>query len=79
MQSLDLIFAPKKSKAFTIFKSFKAYVEKEVCTYITYSRAYRGCEFTSSEFVEFCTNQGISRKLTAAYTPQQNGVSKRTN
>ena len=42
-------------------------------------RIDRGGEFTSNKFVEFCTNQGISRQLIAAYTPQQNRVAERKN
>ncbi|CAL9019232.1 unnamed protein product [Prunus brigantina] len=39
----------------------------------------RGDEFTSNEFGEFCKANGITRQLTIAYTPQQNGVSERKN
>lgn len=31
------------------------------------------------EFNVFCVNNGIKRQLTAAYTPQQNGVAERKN
>jgi hypothetical protein len=33
----------------------------------------------SNAFNEFCSAEGIKRQLTAAYTPQQNGVSERKN
>ena len=39
----------------------------------------RGGEFISHEFNVFCKANGISRQLTAAYTPQQNGVAERKN
>ncbi|KAH0707987.1 hypothetical protein KY289_013063 [Solanum tuberosum] len=39
----------------------------------------RGGEYCSKEFEEFCAKHGIRRELTAAYTPQKNGVSKRKN
>ncbi|RVX17651.1 Retrovirus-related Pol polyprotein from transposon TNT 1-94 [Vitis vinifera] len=39
----------------------------------------RGGEFTSLEFNAFCKTNGISRQLTAAYTPQQNGVAEHKN
>jgi hypothetical protein len=38
-----------------------------------------GGEFTSQEFTHFCEIHGIHRQLTAAYTPQQNGVAERKN
>jgi hypothetical protein len=42
-------------------------------------RTDRGGEFTSNSFNEYCSNEGIKRQLTTAYTPQQNGVSERKN
>jgi transposase InsO family protein len=42
-------------------------------------RTDRGGEYTSNEFNEFCKVHGVKRQLTAAYTPQQNGVSERKN
>ena len=74
-----IYFLHEKSEAFSMFRNFKAHVEKEIDAYIASLRTDRGGEFTSNEFVEFCKNQGISRQLTAAYTPQQNGVAERKN
>lgn len=42
-------------------------------------RTYRGGEFTSNSFNEFCSVEEIKRQLTTAYTPKQNGVSERKN
>ena len=42
-------------------------------------RTDKGGEFTSLEFNAFYKTNGISRQLTAAYTPQQNGVAERKN
>ncbi|MCI30062.1 retrovirus-related pol polyprotein from transposon tnt 1-94, partial [Trifolium medium] len=42
-------------------------------------RTDRGGEFTSIEFNDFCNENGMKRQLTAAYTPQQNGVAERKN
>ncbi|KAG6521698.1 hypothetical protein ZIOFF_018823 [Zingiber officinale] len=39
----------------------------------------RGGEFLSTEFTQFCENEGIERHLTAPYTPQQNGVVEHRN
>ncbi|PRQ17740.1 putative RNA-directed DNA polymerase [Rosa chinensis] len=72
-------FLNEKSQAFTTFKSFKCLVEKETGDYIQCLRTDRGGEFTSQEFNTFCSTHGISRQLTAAYTPQQNGVAERKN
>lgn len=72
-------FLHEKSETFAIFKSFKACVEKELGAYITCLRTDRGGEFCSKEFKEFCESQGIRRQLTAAFTPQQNGVAERKN
>ena len=72
-------FLHEKSEAFVTFKNYKAHVKKEIGAYITCLRTNRGGEFTLNEFKEFCQSQGISRQLTAAYTPQQNGVTERKN
>jgi hypothetical protein len=69
----------EKSEASEIFKNFKALVEKESGCIIQCLRSDRGGEYTSHDFNEFCNTQGIKRQLTAAYTPQQNGVSERKN
>jgi transposase InsO family protein len=69
----------EKSAAFEIFKNFKALVEKESGCSIQCLRSDRGGEYTSNSFIEYCRDEGIKRQLTAAYTPQQNGVSERKN
>ncbi|CAL2255657.1 unnamed protein product [Prunus armeniaca] len=72
-------FLIEKSEAFVSFKNYKARVEKETGMFIRSLRTDRGGEFTSQEFINFCTVNGIQRQLTAAYTPQQNGVAERKN
>lgn len=42
-------------------------------------RTDRGGEYNSKAFQEFCVESGIKRQLTAAYTPQQNGIAERKN
>nr|GEX97580.1 zinc finger, CCHC-type [Tanacetum cinerariifolium] len=42
-------------------------------------RTDRGGEFTSKEFMQYCKENGIARKLTAPYSPQQNGVVEKRN
>ncbi|CAL9007503.1 unnamed protein product [Prunus brigantina] len=72
-------FLAEKSEALVTFKKFKASVEKETGVFIKAFRTDRGGEFTSNEFVNFCEINGIHRQLTAAYSPQQNGVAERKN
>lgn len=74
-----IYFLTEKAEAFETFKVFKNCVEKEAKTVIRGLRTYRGGEFTSDNFNKFCKEQGIKRQLTAAYTPQQNGVPERRN
>jgi transposase InsO family protein len=62
-----------------MFKRYKACVEKETGAYLKCLRTDRGGEFNSNEFEEFCKENGITRQLTTAYTPQQNGVAERKN
>ncbi|GKB83567.1 putative RNA-directed DNA polymerase [Tanacetum coccineum] len=68
-----------EKEAFIKFKNFKNLIEKEAGTSIQCLRTDRGGEFTSNEFTAFCDEHGINRQLTAAYTPQQNGVAERKN
>ena len=64
-----LILLKEKGNAFEKFKEFKKLIEKEFNKEIITLRTYRGGEFTSKEFQEFCNNSGIRRHLTAPYTP----------
>lgn len=62
-----------------MFKKFKSLVEKEIGNVICCLRTDRGGEFTSSDFNEYCSSNGIARQLTAAYTPSKTGLqSERT-
>ena len=54
-------------------------MERELGQTLACLRTDRGGEFCSKEFDEFCRTNGIKRQLTAAYTPQQNGVAERRN
>ena len=72
-------FIVEKSEALVTFKKFKVLTEKEVGENICCLRTDRGGEFNSEEFNDFCELNGIRRQLTAAYTPQQNGVAERKN
>ena len=72
-------FLKKKSEALEKFKEFKASVENEFKMKIEALRADRGGEYLSNEFQQFLKECGIRPEFTAAYSPQQNGVSERLN
>ena len=69
----------EKGEAFQQFKVFKRTVEKEKELDVKCLRTDRGGEFNSKEFNDYCKLSGIKRQLTAAFTPQQNGVAERKN
>lgn len=71
-------FLSEKSQAFSFFQKFKARVEKESRFYLNFLRNDRG-EFTSNDFKDFCSSNGIKKELTTTYTPQQNGTIERRN
>ena len=68
-----------KGDAFKKFKQWKTLVENQTGKKIKRLRTYNGLEFCSSEFNEFCKNEGIVRHHTIRHTPQQNGVAERMN
>ena len=64
---------------FERFKELKALVENLSEKRIKILRSDNGGEFTSSEFNEYCKEDGIKRELTIPFNPQQNGVEERKN
>jgi transposase InsO family protein len=54
-------------------------VENEMDSKIKCLRYDNGGEFTSKEFMEYCSKHGIKRQFFIARTPQKNGVVKRKN
>ena len=71
-----------KSEAFEHFKTYKTRAEKlhhAAGHVIQHVRSDNGGEFTSAAFNTFLDEHGIVRELTAAGTPQQNGMSERAN
>ena len=64
----------RKADVFTVFKLFRALVEKRSGSSIKCLRTDNGGEFTSMEFENYCKEFGIDRHKTTVYTRQQNGV-----
>jgi hypothetical protein len=54
-------------------------VEKEKGVNIKCLRSNGGGEYFSNEFSEYLKEQGIQRKYSCNYSPQQNGVVERKN
>nr|GEY65329.1 zinc finger, CCHC-type [Tanacetum cinerariifolium] len=72
-------FLSTKNQAFDIFKEFKKTIENELRTTLKMFRTNHGGEFNSSEFIQYCKENGIARQLTAPYSLQQNRVVERKN
>lgn len=69
----------RKSEAFEAFKKFKNSVENVTSRKIKYLQSDNATEFLSQEFENYLQEHGIQRRLSAPYTPQQNGVAERKN
>ncbi|KAI5312051.1 hypothetical protein L3X38_041224 [Prunus dulcis] len=70
-------FLRNKSSVISVFKKFKAFVELHSGFNLKKLRSDRGGEYTSHEFLEYCSDLGMERQLTIAYSPQQNGIAER--
>jgi transposase InsO family protein len=53
--------------------------ENEMDSRIKCLRFDNGGEFTSKEFMDYCSSHGIKRQFCIARTPQHNGVVERKN
>jgi transposase InsO family protein len=69
-----IYFMASKDQTLAKFRIFKSQIEKLTGRQIKALRSDGGGEYTSKEFVQFCQESGISRQLTATYTPHQNGL-----
>jgi hypothetical protein len=77
--SYAVCFLKNKSEAFENFKIYKEMVENEMDSRIKCLRSDNGGEFTSKEFMDYCSSHGIKRQFYVARTPQQNGFVERKN
>lgn len=75
----EVRFLKNKSQALEEFKAYKALVEKQHGMKIKSIQSDNGREFINKEFDSFLKSEGIKRRLTTPYTPEQNGVAKRKN
>jgi transposase InsO family protein len=72
-------FMKHKGEVFQHFLNFKTMVEKEKGVSIKWLRFDEGGKYFSNEFSEYLKEQGIQRKYSCSYSPQQNGVNERKN
>jgi transposase InsO family protein len=72
-------FLNNKSKSFENFKIYKEMVENEMDSKFKCLRYDNGGEFTSKDFMDYCSSHGIKRQLSVGRTPQHNGVVERKN
>jgi hypothetical protein len=62
-------FLKEKSEPFEKFVNFQHMVENKTREKVASLRTDNGGEFTSTEFNDYCRNNGIKRQLTNSYTP----------
>jgi transposase InsO family protein len=63
-------------EVFKTFQNYKAYAKNQTGHAIKTLRSDNGGELTSKKFNNFCTQHGITRQLTAPYTPEQMALVK---
>jgi hypothetical protein len=63
-------FLKNKSEDFENFKRYKEMVENEMDSRIKCLRSNNGGDFTSKEFMDYCSSHGIKRQFFVARTPQ---------
>jgi transposase InsO family protein len=74
-----VFFLHDKSKVASIFKKFAKKAQNEFDCKIKKIRSDNGKEFDNTNIHEYCDEIGIKHKVSATYTPQQNGVVERKN
>src|SRR5208337_3778013 len=72
-------FLSKKDEVFTIFKGFKAHLEKKLSWKIKILHMDSGGEYISLEMKDFLDEEGIVYEKTTLYSPQSNGIAERFN
>lgn len=63
-------FLSSKVQVFSIFKEFKAMVERESGCRLKYIRSDNETKYTSYQFSMYCKDLGIQQQFTVSYTPE---------
>lgn len=72
-------FLEKKSDCLSKFKEFYLRMKNQGYGKIKKLRTDNGTEYCNKDFRKFLSDNGIDHQLSAAYTPEQNGLAERTN
>ncbi|CAK9818809.1 Retrovirus-related Pol polyprotein from transposon TNT 1-94 [Anthophora quadrimaculata] len=75
----EIRFLKSKDQLFDAFRDFKNYIENQTGRKIKVFQSDNGKEYVNSRFDRFLKDNGIKRRLSVAYNPQQNGVAERKN
>ena len=67
------------SEVFERFREFKTLVENQTEKKIRVLRIDNKGEYTSNDFLEYCSTEGIKKEHTVPHTPHQNGVVEQKN
>lgn len=68
-----------KEEVFRVFQTYIAHVERQTGCQLRQFTLDGGGEFVNSTMSEYCEQSGIQLHVTAAHTPEENGVSERGN
>jgi transposase InsO family protein len=74
-----VFFLQEKSRVASISKKFAKKAQNEFYCKIKKIRRDNDKEFDNTNIHEYCDEVGIKHKVSATYTPQQNGVVERNN
>lgn len=72
-------FLKNKSNTFSTLKEFINKAKTQLNTSLKRIISDNGTKFTNSILSSFCKDKGIIQNFSPPYTPQNNGISERTN
>lgn len=72
-------FLKHKTEVFQKFKEFKEEMENFTGNKIKFLQTDNGTEYINKDFLNYLKAKGIAQRLTAPYTPHQNGLAERKN
>lgn len=73
----EVWFLRNKSDVFNAFKEYKVMVENSGGKRVKLLQSDNGKEYLNKQFEDFLKENGIQRRLTIAYNPEQNGTAEK--